>query len=108
VIAVADVEDGVKLFEREGFGLREEEVAVHPAEEVPASVPAEGTGRGEGCAEGGPGEGDDEVDWTELRSALLLSFAKERKSEAYIPSTSQWRTTFQYRECKAGRLQQSR
>lgn len=62
VIAVADVEDGIELFERESLGLGEQEVAVYPAEQVPAGVPAESTGGGEGGAEGGPGEGDDEVE----------------------------------------------
>lgn len=40
VVAVADVEHGVELFERERFGLRQQEVAVDPAEEIPAGVPA--------------------------------------------------------------------
>jgi len=62
VIAVADVEDCVELFECESFRLRQEEVAVYPAEEIPACVPAEGAGGSESCAEGGPGEGDDEVE----------------------------------------------
>jgi hypothetical protein len=62
VVAIADVEHGVEFFERERFGLRQQEVAVHPAEEVPARVPAESAGGGESCAQRGPGEGDDEVE----------------------------------------------
>lgn len=50
VLAVADVEDSVELFERESLGLGQEEVAVNPAEQIPASVPTKGAGGGEGCS----------------------------------------------------------
>jgi hypothetical protein len=62
VLPVANVEDSVQFLQGERFGLGQQEVAVHGPEDVPAGVPAEGSGGGESGAQRGPAEGDDEVE----------------------------------------------
>lgn len=105
VVAVADVEHGVELFEREGFGLGQQEVAVHPAEQVPAGVPTERAGGSEGGAEGGPGEGDDEVE-------APAGGGGERHAWVYVSERSSieaWRLkTYRCHGCRAGMPQRSR
>lgn len=38
-LSIADIEDTVQLFESEVLCLRQQEIAIYPAEEVPCGVP---------------------------------------------------------------------
>lgn len=62
MVAVADLEDGVELLERQVLGLGQQEVAEDPADQVPRAVVAEGARVPEGVNEGQPAEADDEVE----------------------------------------------
>jgi hypothetical protein len=62
VLSVANVEDSVQLLQSEGFCLWQQEVAIDSPEQIPAGVPAEGSGGSESGAQRGPAEGDDEVE----------------------------------------------
>ena len=62
MLSVANVEDSIELLECEGLSLWQQEVAVDSSEQIPAGVPAEGSGGGESGAQSGPAEGDDEVE----------------------------------------------
>lgn len=61
-LPVANIENCIQFLESEVLGLRKKEVAVNPAEEVPACVPAKGTLLGEGVDKGRPGEGKNKVE----------------------------------------------
>ena len=61
-LLIAHSEHGIQLLEREVLRLGEQEVAVHPAEEVPRSIPPERALWGESLYERGPGQGEQEVE----------------------------------------------
>lgn len=62
VFSIANIEDGVQFLECKSFRLGQQEIAIHSAEQVPASVPAKGAGGSESGAQRWPAEGDDEVE----------------------------------------------
>jgi hypothetical protein len=62
VLPVSNVEDSVQFLQSQRFGLGKQKVTVNSPEDVPAGVPAEGSGGGESGAQSRPAEGDDEVE----------------------------------------------
>lgn len=61
-VPVTHVEHGIELLERQVLRFRQQEVAVHPAKEVPRRVPSEGALFREGIDERGPCQRQNEVE----------------------------------------------
>ena len=61
VLGSRDGEHLVKLFQGQGFGFRQTEIAKYPSKEVPRSIPAKCALRREGFDQCWPCEGDYEV-----------------------------------------------